>query len=645
MSFQFLSSLPWARVIFTPSMLTFIGIALAVLLFTICNALFFTPSVIVCARGEGIQCTPENPRFRDTSLPIPERVEDLMSYMTLEEKVGQLALVEKNSIRNVEDISKYGIGALLSGGGGKPETNTPEGWRDMIGEFQNTARKSRLGIPLLYGVDANHGHANVPGATIFPHQIGLGATRNPELVEAIAQATTEEMRATGANWNFMPSLDVPEDIRWGRVFETFGTEPDVVRALGAAYIRGTQYTTTDGVQAAVATPKHFLATGSMEWGTSQNPEYKIDQGHITPDETLLISSYLPPYEMAVKEQAGGIMTSLGRWGQLQITGNRYLLNEMLKNKLGFKGFLVSDWYGAYNLPGGKYQAAVTALNAGIDMVMLPFEYKRFVRDVEKAVRSGDISPERLDDAVGRILTSKFELGLFEDATLHEALAVIGSAEHRSLARAAVVRSQVLLKNENVLPLQNPARIVVAGSGADNTGMQAGGWTIEWQGVTGNVIPGATSILKGLTARAPQGTDIIYNASGTFPEGIRAEVGIAVVGEQPYAEGYGDNAEPTLSADDRVAIENLRKISDKVIVIILSGRPLLVTNDISTWDALIAAWLPGSEGAGIADTLFGVEPFTGTLPLPWPLHKKDLDAETPNLLFPLGFGLTTEKISP
>lgn len=600
---------------------------------------------------EVVKQPPKNALYLNPGVPIEERIADLMSYMTLSEKIGQMTLVEKDSIHNKNDTAGFGLGAVLSGFGAKPEDNTVEGWSTMVSDFIETSRKSRLGIPILYGVDAIHGHSNVPGATIFPHFIGLGATRDAKLVEEVARATAEELVATQVRWSFSPTLDIPRDMRWGRTYETFSDDTALVAELGAAYIQGLQNeknSSSTSTLFVLSTPKHFVGVGGMMWGSSSNKNYKIDQGATPPDEEVLRLEYIPPFKEAIAVGAKSIMVGLNSWGETKLSANEYLLTTVLKKELGFTGFLVSDWYGVYEIPGSEYKAAVTAINAGVDMVMLPFDYSTFIGNVVRAVQKGEITEERINDAVARILRAKFELGLFDGTTPVVSKEVIGSAEHRALAREAVAKSLVLLKNEeSVLPIRKSIRhIRVAGSAADNIGKQVGAWTVEWQGIGDGVLLGATTILEGIRTHVGDTADVEYEASGVFSsEADVADVGIAVVGEKPYAEGWGDTAYPILGNEDLEAIQNLQATCKKVIVVIVSGRPLLVTNEISSWDAVVAAWLPGSEGAGVADVLFGDKPFVGTLPLPWPHHSEQLPltqdggtADNTPLLFPRYFGL-------
>lgn len=537
---------------------------------------------------------------------------------------------------------------MLSGFGGKPEDNTYSGWKNMVDTFVDVSRMSRLGIPILYGVDAIHGHSNVPGATVFPHMIGLGASGDATLVESVARATRDELLATSIRWSYSPTYDMPEDIRWGRVYETFSDDPVLVSKLGSAYIRGLQEnpSTPSSTIAVLATPKHYIGAGGMLWNTASNENFKIDQGTTPIDEKKLRAHYLPPFKKAVDTGAMSVMAGLNSWGDTKLAASSYLIQTVLKDELGFKGFVVSDWYGVYEIPGGNYRAAVTAINAGVDMVMLPFDYEEFIKNVTRAVRKGDASEARINDAVARILTAKFQMGLFDEVP-EEDTVTLGSSAHRALAREAVAKSLVLLKNENeLLPIKKSAGTIrVAGSAADNIGRQAGAWTVEWQGIDGNWLPGATSILQGIRENAPFGTAIEFDTNANFsPNSPKADIGIAVVGEAPYAEGWGDNPNPSLSAEDIATITRLKGVSNAVIVVLVTGRPIIITEEIPGWDAVVAAWLPGSEGAGVSDVLFGKKPFTGTLPLSWPRNTQQLpivEGKTKDgnsLLFPRSFGL-------
>lgn len=598
--------------------------------------------------GEQLPPPPADALYKQANQPIEARVNDLLTRMTLEEKIGQMALVDKNSLGKIEDISRYYLGGILSGAGAKPEANTPQGWLDMTTEMKIQASKSRLGIPILYGVDANHGHSNVLGATVFPHAIGLGASGDPELIEQIASITSDELSATGINWSYSPSLDAPKDMRWGRVYEAFSDNPELIGELGSAFISGTQKTKPDKTYV-MASAKHYLATGAMEWDQSNHKKFKIDQGKTIPNETMLATEYLPPYKKAVEADVASIMVGLNQWGDERIIDSKYLLTDKLKGELGFKGFLVSDWYGVYEYSEtSKYDANIKTINAGLDMAMLPYDYKQFLIDVRKAVNNGKINQTRIDDAVGRILHQKFKAGLFDIQPNSITTEVVGSEKHRQVAREAVASSAVLLKNNNsLLPLpKDTERILIAGSGADNVGRQSGAWTVEWQGVDGNWMPGGTSILQGIRDAVEVNSTVEYEKDAMFgTSSSKADIGIAVVSEKPYAEGWGDNANPTLSAEDLEVIEKLKKSSNKVIVIIISGRPLIITDQLPSWDAVVAVWLPGSEGAGVADVLFGIVPFKAKLPVSWPANIQQVpvssEGSTKNgspLLFERGFGL-------
>ncbi|MFA5129560.1 MAG: glycoside hydrolase family 3 N-terminal domain-containing protein [Patescibacteria group bacterium] len=635
-----------------------------ILIGLVCILIAFPVEWIMFLRSPNPSPLPPPPAdavYLQSTASIDSRVDDLLSRMTLDEKIGQMALTEKNSIHNLNDVANYGLGAVLSGAGAKPSDNTANGWLQLINGFRQSALRSRLRIPILYGADANHGNGNVPGSTIFPHFIGLGASHDPKLVQSIARATAEEMKATGMNWSYSPTLDLPQDFRWGRSYEAFTDDPALASKLGAAYVRGTQETSTPmplaatpmdiGVNATIdviATAKHYIGAGGMQWGSSSNKDFKIDQGKTMVSEEEIQAHYLPPFKAAVDAGALSVMVGLNQVNGEWISYDHHLVTGVLKGELGFKGFVVSDWYGAYEHSSTQYEGMVKAVNAGVDMIMLPFDYQNFVMNMRLAVKTGDISESRIDDAVRRILFAKFSAGLFDRSQPTQAgLSVIGSADHHALAREAVAKSAVLLKNDRVLPLSPKiGHILVAGSSADNVGRQCGAWTVEWQGVDGNWLLGGTSILAGIKQTVSSSTIVEYDRDAHFANtDEKADIGIAIVGEKPFAEGWGDNANPTLDQNDLDTIARLKEASKKVIVVLVSGRPLIITNELPKWDALVEAWLPGSEGEGIADVLFGKKPFTGTLPLPWPasvsqlpinVDQKTADGTKP--LFPRDFGI-------
>ena len=564
-------------------------------------------------------CDQKDMRYLDSSLPVEERVEDLLSHMNEWEKIGQMVLIEKNSIDSTSDITRYNMGALLSGGGAGPWLDTPGAWLSMVNDFQSAAADTCLKIPLLYGIDAVHGNAGVLGATVFPHAIGLGASHDPDLVRRVAHATAIEMAALGIYWSFSPNLDVVHDVRWGKTYETFGSDTKNVTELGLAYVQGTQ-DTSKGYINVVATPKHFLGGGSMEYGTARNAQYKIEEGNITLDEKKMREVHLPPFKAAVEGGAQTVMVGTATWNGNMNTSNHYLLTEVLKGELGFKGFIVSDWYAVYQVSDTRYDSLVKSVNAGIDMIMTPFEYTDFMTNMQEAVARGDITKERLDDATRRILTVKFKAGLFDRPHPDsEGLSILRSAEHRELAREAVRKSQVLLKNDNSTVPLSPSlnRVIVAGSSADNLGRQAAGWTTEWQGIDGNKGIVGTTILEAIRNTVSENTDVVYNKQGNFSLGNKvADVGIVVVGEKPYAEGMGDTDTLRLSAEDLAVIAKTKANSKKIVVLIVSGRPLDLSSDANQWDSIVASWFPGSEAEGITDVLFGGYPFTGSLPLEW-----------------------------
>ncbi len=592
----------------------------------------------VAAPGEP---PPADAPYRQAGLPVAERVEDLLGRMTLAEKIGQMTLVEKDSIVP-DDLATLGIGGLLSGGGGSPDENTPEAWAAMVDGFQEDALGSRLGIPLIYGIDAVHGHNNVRGAVIFPHNVGLGAAGDPDLMERIGRVTATEMIATGIYWNYAPAVSVPQDVRWGRTYEGFSEDTARVTELATAYLRGLQGDDLADPGTVLATPKHYVGDGGTAWGSSTTGSYSIDQGVTEVDEETLRAIHLPPFEAAIEEGARSVMVSYSSWGGRKMHAQQYLIEEVLKGELAFDGFVLSDW-GAIDQISNDYGEAVTAaVNAGIDMNMVPSDYRRFITALTQAVESGDVSGERIDDAVRRILEVKFSLGFFERPYSDpDLLATVGSDEHRAVAREAVASSQVLLKNDGgLLPLDPdlPA-LHVAGRAADDIGIQSGGWTIEWQGAVGDITAG-TTILEAIEATVGTGTEVVFDPFGRF-DGATPAVCLGVVGEEPYAEGIGDSADLRLPVADVRMLDRLVQGCGRVAVVLVSGRPLIVTDLVPQWDVLVAAWLPGTEGQGVADVLFGLEPFTGTLPLTWPASVDQLPLGTGGEpLFPLGAGIRT-----
>jgi len=588
--------------------------------------------------------------YKDSGRPVDARVEDLLSRMSLDEKIGQMTQAENNSISS-EEGAKYYLGSVLSGGDGISSTNTIGEWTDYVKGYQDQALQTPLGIPLIYGVDSVHGFSHVNGATIFPHNIGLGATRNPQLVKKIGQATAQEMLAAGIAWNFSPVVAVPQDIRWGRTYEGFSEDTQLVTDLSSAYIEGFQTIPNGTDVMAGATAKHYLGDGGTKFGTStQNiiRPYLLDQGNMLYDEATVRSLFLPAYQSAVKNDVMSVMTSFSSWNGTKMHANKHMITDVLKGELGFKGFVVSDWGGIDQIDSDYQKAVMTAINAGVDMNMVPYDYVRFIDVMKKAVAAGDISQARIDDAVRRILRAKFKLGLFEHPYGDPALTnTVGSDAHRQLARQAVRESLVLLKNDkDALPIaKDISTLFVAGHGADSMGMQSGGWTITWQGNDDVKLMGSTSILEAIKSTISSSTTLKFNETGKF-DGA-SDVGIVVVGESPYAEGVGDKQDLRLTAEDISAITNTRAHVKKLIVIILSGRPMVITDQFQDADAWVAAWLPGSEGEGVTDVLFGDYLFTGKLSYSWPRSNAQLPINENNSagktgcqapLFPFGYGL-------
>lgn len=605
-----------------------------------------------------ISLSAQDEPYRNPALPIEERVEDLLGRMTLEEKIGQMTQIEKGSI-SFDETAELFLGSILSGGGGSPMPNTPEAWLEMVHGYQAAALSTRLGIPLIYGIDAVHGHNNVYGATIFPHNMGLGATRNADLVRQIGEITAREMIATGILWDFAPVVAPVLDVRWGRSYEGYSENTELVTELGVAFIEGLQGEGLGTPGSVLATAKHFIGDGATTWGSSAFGPQNMDRGVTELSEEELRERLLPPYIAAIEAGAKSVMASFSSWGGLKMHAQQYLLTDVLKGELGFSGFIVSDWAGIDEIPGTYDEAVITSINAGVDMNMVPYDARRFIASATAAVESGAIPMERIDDAVRRILTVKFEMGLFENPFGDESLLeTIGSGDHRAVARQAVSESLVLLKNENdALPLTRDAQmILVAGQGANDIGRQSGGWTISWQGSTGDTTPG-TTVLEGIEALAGDDTEVVYSPSARFDlvtdaasNPAKADVGIFVFSETPYAEYEGDDADLALVAGEVAAFQRLVENSEKVVVILVSGRPMVINDVLAQADAFVAAWLPGTEGQGVADVLFGDLPFTGKLSYTWMRGVDQLpfdhDAiptegcEAP--LFPYDYGLTYEN---
>jgi beta-glucosidase len=568
------------------------------------------------------------------------QVAALLAQMTLDEKIGQMVQADLNCVTDRADIQKYGFGSMLSGGNSKPAgENNPATWVATCNELQSYALKTRLKIPLIYGIDAVHGHNDVIGATIFPHHIGMGATRNPQLVEQAEHVTAEEVAGTGIRWAFAPCIAVVQDERWGRTYESYGQNPKLVSELGAAAVKGLQGDELSAKPDSVlACAKHFIGDGGTQNGT--------DQGNTVCDEATLRGLFLPPYVAAVKAGVGSIMVSYSSWNGLKMHANKYLLTDVLKGELGFKGFLVSDWAAIDQISPEYKKDVETSVNAGLDMIMIPNgpdktnNYVEFIQDLKGLVAEGKVPQSRIDDAVSRILRVKFQMGLFENAYTDPALtAQIGSPAHRAVARECVQQSLVLLKNSaHTLPLaKNVKHLVVVGKAADDLGIQCGGWTVDWQG-SGQLTHG-TTILQAIRQTVSPETQVTFSPDGSDVK--NADAVIVVVGETPYAEMKGDRANLDLAAEDAVLIEKAKSSGAQVTTILISGRPLILGSALDASDAFIAAWLPGTEGQGVADVLFGDVKPTGKLPREWPKNNYQLAADkmAGKPLFKFGYGLT------
>jgi beta-glucosidase len=588
-------------------------------------------ALLACSQGKKeAAVTPDTP---DT---VAAHVAALVGQMTLDEKIGQMTQIDRGHLASDSDIATYVLGSIVSGGGSTPETNTPIAWADMVDGFQRQALSTRLAIPILYGIDAVHGHGNVHGATIFPHNIGLGAARDPELVQEIARATAEEVAGTGIHWNFAPSLAVARDEHWGRTFESFGEVPDIATSF-SPYVTGMQGPTLGaGTASILATAKHWIGDGATIGGK--------DGGDAPLSEAELRTIHMPPFLAAIRAGVGSIMISHSRVNGVPMHADRHLVTDVLKGELGFTGIVVSDWGGAYDVSSDYALAVRSMVNAGIDMVMVPYDYRTFISTLRDEVNAGRVAMSRIDDAVTRILTKKFELGVFDRPFADRRFTGgVGSAAHRDIARRAVRESLVLLKNDGVLPLpKSTPRIFVAGKSAEDVGNQAGGWTIEWQGSSGDIIPG-TTILRAIRATVSLGTTVTYDR---YASGLDRtyDVAIVVIGETPYAEWVGDRTDGLgLDDEDLSTLAVAASARVPTIVVLVSGRPLVVTDQLAHWNAFVAAWLPGSEGQGVADVLFGDFAPTGKLPLSWPRSGSQIPinvGDSPyDPLFPYGFGLT------
>jgi beta-glucosidase len=580
-----------------------------------------------------------------TDASTEREISALLSRMTIEQKVGQLIQADIGSIKP-DDLLRYPLGSILAGGNSGPygdERANAAKWSRLVGEFRAASRKSGAGIPILFGVDAVHGHSNLPGATIFPHNIGLGAARDPELIERIGAATAAEISGSGIEWTFAPTLAVPQDARWGRTYEGYSSDPALIPAYARAMTLGLQGRLAAGkpleANRVAATAKHFLADGGTMDGR--------DQGDAQIGEAELIAVHAQGYPASIDAGALTVMASFSSWNGVKHHGNASLLTDVLKDRMGFAGLVVGDWNGHAQVAGCSATDCAASINAGLDLFMAPDSWKGVFASTLAAARDGRISAARLDDAVRRNLRVKHKLGLMGDMlTPRGDTSLVGAKEHLELAREAVAKSLVLLKNENgVLPIRGNARVLIAGSGADDMAMQAGGWTITWQGTdtTAADFPNGQTIGRAIA----DALNAHGGAATISPQGVyetRPDVAVVVVGEKPYAEFEGDIPNLALQPQpgEEQLIARLKAQGVPVVIVFLSGRPMFTGKLINQADAFVAAWLPGTQGRGIADVLVAgasgkaARDYTGRLPFAWPA-----DARSPitSPLFPLGYGLS------
>jgi beta-glucosidase len=563
-----------------------------------------------------------------------DRANGLLGQMTADEKYAQMLQMERAAL-TPQLVTQYGVGSGFSQGGSAPATNSPTGWADMADGYRQAALASRLKIPFLYGADEVHGIGTVKGAVVFPHNIGLGATRDPALVGKIAAITARESLGCGVDFDFAPVVAVALDERWGRTYEAFGETTELASTFGAITVNGLQFTSTGAPTGILACAKHYLGDGGTAGG--------VNAGNVTGDEATLRAIHLPPYRAAVAARVGSIMASYSTWQGTKMHINKTMLTDVLKGELGFGGFIVSDFNACFQVASSNQDGIGQCLNAGIDMFMT---YNQTIPTMlgyfQNLMKAGTITQDRVDDAVRRILAVKCELGLFEaSGTVDRVLtAEVGSAAHRQIARQAVQESLVVLKNDcGVLPLAKTATVALGGKSADDTGNQCGGWTISWQGASGDV-PGATSVRQAFEA-VLGASQVKYSLTGSNTSG--ATVGVAVIGETPYAEGKGDKTDLTVAATDVDVVKAMKQAGLPTVVVLIAGRPMILDPLLPYADAIVVAWLPGSEGAGITDILFGDVDPTGRLPQTWPRSMAQIPINvgdaTYDPLYPYGYGLT------
>ncbi|MBX9664184.1 MAG: exo 1,3/1,4-beta-D-glucan glucohydrolase [Novosphingobium sp.] len=580
-----------------------------------------------------------------TSPANERRIARMLAAMTLEQKVGQMIQADISAI-TPEDLAKYPLGSLLAGGNSGPwgdERANAAKWAKLVREFRAASAKSGAGIPMLFGIDAVHGHSNLPGATIFPHNIGLGAANDPALIQRIGEVTAVEVAGSGIDWTFAPTLAVPQDLRWGRSYEGYAADPALVARYAKAMTIGLQGPLVPGKPLAAdrvaATAKHYLADGGTDGGK--------DQGDALISERELVAKHAQGYPPAINAGALTVMASFSSWNGIKNHGNKSLLTDVLKGRMGFQGLVVGDWNGHGQIPGCTVTDCPQTFTAGLDLAMAPNSWKGLYEATLREAKQGTIPMARINDAVARILRVKAKLGLLGSNPVDRGNpAVVGADAHLALAREAAAKSLVLLKNNGgVLPLRPGAKVLITGPGADSMAMQAGGWTITWQGTdtTAADYPKGQTIGRAIAAAIKDaGGSAAISADGSFAD--RPDVAVVVYGEQPYAEFQGDmpNIAFRANAGEKDMLAKLKAQGIKVVSVFLSGRPLFAGAEINASDAFVAAWLPGTQGQGVADVLVArkdgapARGFTGKLPFPWPA-----DAVSPVKapLFAAGYGLT------
>ncbi len=637
--------------------ITLIYITVFVLLNHACTQQTNRPTDV--QRQPDIWSAPNNPLAENPEAAFDQEISAILSKLTLQQKIGQMVQAQMDAI-TPEEVRDYHIGSVLNGGNAYANNDkyaSVEDWVALVDSYYRSSMDSsngRVAIPIMWGTDAVHGHNKVVGATLFPHNIGLGASRNPTLVNNIARITAIEMLATGVDWNFAPSVAVVRDDRWGRTYESFSEDPELVAQLTKAYVLGLQGDPdTEGFMNenhVMATAKHFIGDGGTENG--------IDRGNNTDTEPDLLSTHAQGYLSAIEAGVLSIMPSHSMWHGERLHGHHYLLTEILKNRMGFDGFLIGDWNSHGLVKGCKASSCPQAVNAGLDMFMVTHEWKAFIENTTRQVERGVISESRIDDAVARILRAKFRAGLFHKAPPSERKYanqknLLGSKKHRSVARQAVRESMVLLKNNNkLLPLDPSLNILVAGDGADNIGKQSGGWTISWSGAgaKNSDFPNGISILSAIKNVAEKaGGTVEFDIRGNYK--TKPDVAIVVFGEEPYAEWFGDIKHLSyqrLKHTDASLLEKLKADGVPTLALLISGRPLWLNRAINASDAFVALWLPGTEASGVSDVIFTKAngdtnyDFVGKLPFSWPMYpsQTELNKGDKNYkpLFPFGYGL-------